>query len=99
MATNSALCNGVPRSIPGALLLIAVLGFTLSLGAQDWTQRVDPGLLALRPDDTAKVIVRLKPSAGSGHNARFTERGAQLRHELKIVHSSAYEVPASALAE
>ena len=80
-----------------AAVTLLLLGAPLM--AQDWTQRVAPDLLAPRSNDAVKVIVRFKSAPTERHHARFASRGARLRHDLSIVRSSAYELPASALAD
>ena len=100
MSTSfTALWNGPRRAITGVLLLVAVLASSSSLNAQNRMRRISPELLALRPDDTAKVIVQFKPSASVDHEARFSAKGARLRHDLSIVRASAYDLPVSVLSD
>src|SRR5450759_3220263 len=90
---SSCTSGGVRLSRKAFLLLLAAsFGFAAS-------PKISRDLATVPADRQVSVIVRYTHQPEARHHARMTRQGGKLNRALDLIHSAAYTLPVSALAD
>jgi len=91
--------RSIGHRLTPALALAAVLTTSTALG---WAGEIAGELrdaMERNPEASTRVIVQYRRGAGERHRALVRSRGGRLEHDLSIVRSDAYTLPAGDIAE